>query len=729
MSVLKTVMAMMVVLFLITGCAGATPSPAPQSPSPTPAPPTATAAPPTETQPSTRAPTLPTATPQPAPDESSLNITYTCNDGFIIAFHGRKVLVDALFREPDIPCYTDPEALAAITRAEPPFDGVDLILISHAHPDHFDPQIVGTFLQNNPQAALVTMGSVIDELKTNFSGFAQVKDRVHSVQPADKESAQITIRGIDLEIINAPADVPNLGFLIQIGGVTLFHTGDSGVSREMVDLFQAYHLPDKRIDFAFVPWQYLGDEWYHPLVEKGIRAKNYAPMHYAGDDAAKMFKAVSTYYPQAILFRKTMQSVVYSPPAPPAATPTPPPMPAGQPVSFTAEDGVKLAGALYPAPGDTGVVLAHMGITDQKSWQSFAGAIAGRGCTALTFDFRCYGLSDCGKMGQSESLFAQDTRAAIRFLRGRGVKRIVCMGASMGGTACMNAALHEELAGMVVIASPAPLYMGKQYPQDLVNLIMPKLFIVTEKDRFAHVVPAIYYLYDRSPGPKKLGIFPGTVHGTELFATQFGPEFRGLLTRFMEELATPVAKPTATPAPTQAPPASRPPGQMLYKDSFESGISQWQQRVGTVNHTTSQYRTAPGAAKMATAKPDGSGGYSGTSGHCIDLGSEMGILPGAGSQKDVTFEAYLKSDESIMAANLGVYFHTAQGCKGTFTTDTSPAGIGKGQDWTLVSSAGAIPDTTRSIDIVVHAVGVNSSAAVYIDDIQVYLSGGDPAKP
>lgn len=413
----------------------------------------------------------------------------------------------------------------------------------------------------------------------------------------------------------------------------------------------------------------------------------------------------------------------------PTATPTPPPMPAGQPVSFTAEDGVKLAGTLFPAKGDTGVVLAHMGITDQKSWQSFAGYIAGRGYTALTFDFRCYGLSDCGKMGQSESLFAQDTRAAIRFLRARGIKRIACMGASMGGTACMNAALNEELVGMVVIASPAPLYMGKEYPKDLVNPEMTKLFIVTEKDRFAQVVPAIYSLYDRSPEPKKLGIFPGTVHGTELFSTQSGPEFRDLLTRFMEELATPVAKSTATPAPTQAPPASRPPGQMLYKDSFESGISQWHQRVGTVNHTTSQYHTAPGAAKMTTAKPDGSGGYSGTSGHCIDLGSELGILPGAGSQKDVTFEAYLKSDESIMAANLGVYFHTAKGCKGTFTTDTSPAGIGKGQDWTLVSSAGAIPDTTRSIDIVVHAVGVNSSAAVYIDDIQVYLSGGDPAKP
>jgi L-ascorbate metabolism protein UlaG (beta-lactamase superfamily)/dienelactone hydrolase len=780
----KAIALAMVVLILASGCAGATPPPVPVLPSATLAPPTATAAMPTETPSPTKAPILPTVTPELAPDESSLTITYTCNDGFIIAFHGKKVLVDALFREPGIQCYTDPGQLDAMTRGEPPFDGVDLILISHAHSDHFDPQIVGTFLQNNPQAALVSMVSVIDELKKQFSGFAQVRDRVHSIQLAEKESTQMTIHGIDLEIISAPADVPNLGFLIQIGRVTLFHAGDSGSSRETVDLFQSYHLPDKRIELAFVPWQYLGDEWYHPLVKKGIQAKNYVPMHYAGDDAAKVFKAVSTYYPQAILFRKAMQAFVYSPPIPPTATPVPtwalapkptshatprptsmnvlfignshtftnnlpemfadlaqsgnhpvhadasaiggytleqhttdsrtltkiagarwsyvilqestarspaetawserlipaartldkkikdanartvlfmtwaspstyakgglesfaaeqalaatqflalareldapvapvglawenalrarpelklwqsdqvhatyagtylmacvlyaaifqqspdglsytadlsedtarflqriatetvlPPttpapsqMPPGQVVSFTAEDGVKLAGALYPANGDTGVVLAHMGIADQKSWQSFAGYIAGRGFTALTFDFRCYGLSECGKMGQSESLFALDIRAAIRFLRERGVKRIVCMGASMGGTACMNAALEEELAGMVVIASPAPLYMGKEYPKDLVNPEMTKLFIVTEKDRFAQVVPATYSLYDRSPGPKKLGIFPGTVHGTELFATQSGLEFRDLLTRFMEELATP-AKP------------------------------------------------------------------------------------------------------------------------------------------------------------------------------------------
>jgi alpha-beta hydrolase superfamily lysophospholipase len=207
------------------------------------------------------------------------------------------------------------------------------------------------------------------------------------------------------------------------------------------------------------------------------------------------------------------------------AAPTPTQTPQGQLVSFTAEDGVKLAGTLFLAKGDTAVVLAHMGIADQKSWQPFAGHIAGRGYTALTFDFRCYGLSDCGKMGQSESLFTQDMRAAIRFLREHGLKRITCMGASMGGTACMNAALDEELAGMVVIASTSPLYMGKQYPEDLVNPAMPKLFIVAAKDRYAQVVSATSSLYDKSPEPKKLKIFPAQFMAPSYSIPSLEPSF------------------------------------------------------------------------------------------------------------------------------------------------------------------------------------------------------------
>ena len=204
-------------------------------------------------------------------------------------------------------------------------------------------------------------------------------------------------------------------------------------------------------------------------------------------------------------------------------------------VSLTTEDNVKLAGTLFPGKKDVAVVLAHMGIATQQSWHPFARLIAAKGFTALALDFRCYGSSDCGQ-SSGERAYAQDLRAATRFLRERGASRIVCMGASIGGTACANVALDENLAGLVVIASTAPANVNKRYPQDLANPAMPKLFIMAEQDRYAPVIAATRSLHELSPEPKELKIFPGTVHGTELFDTEYGDEFTNLLVHFLERL-------------------------------------------------------------------------------------------------------------------------------------------------------------------------------------------------
>ncbi len=225
----------------------------------------------------------------------------------------------------------------------------------------------------------------------------------------------------------------------------------------------------------------------------------------------------------------------------PTLVPTVPPTVVVTPVSvnvesiaFTTEDGVELAGTLFLAEGDTAVVLAHMGAQDQQSWRPFAKLIASRGFTTLTFDFRCYGLSDCNA-GAGGDTSARDVRTAIGLLRTRGFDRIVCMGGSFGGDACMNAALEEELAGLVVIASPRPGHWQKQYPQDLVSPTMPKLFIVTERD-YTQVANAMSLLYEVSPEPKQIHIFPGTVHGTELFDTTYASDFRALLVNFLDGL-------------------------------------------------------------------------------------------------------------------------------------------------------------------------------------------------
>jgi len=231
-------------------------------------------------------------------------------------------------------------------------------------------------------------------------------------------------------------------------------------------------------------------------------------------------------------------------PLPPTATATPLPTVTPTPVptveystetvSFTTEDDLKLFGTLFLSEGDIAVVLTHMaGENDQQNWIPFARQIARRGFTALTFDFRCYGQSDCGG-NTSGDVLSKDIGAAIGFLREQGFQRMVCMGASMGGRGCVSVAFDEELAGLVIVSGTGSGDPDKQNLANFVSSDMLKLFIVSENDHIADRTLEMTHLYESAPEPKIFKIFPGTAHGTELFSSKYGQGFREMLLDFLE---------------------------------------------------------------------------------------------------------------------------------------------------------------------------------------------------
>jgi pimeloyl-ACP methyl ester carboxylesterase len=211
-------------------------------------------------------------------------------------------------------------------------------------------------------------------------------------------------------------------------------------------------------------------------------------------------------------------------------------------ITFATEDDLNLSGTLYtPQAGEIAVLLAHQGTegTDQRSWQPFAELLAGKGFAVLTFDFRGRGQSE-GRLRVSR--LDRDLRAAIGFLRSRGLPRIVCMGASMGGTACLQAALEADLEGVVAIASgPSLGWPTEVRPEDYPRLTMPKLYVCAQEDSVdgqpTGLASLMTLMYTASPQPRELKLFPGEAHGTELFDTESGDELRELLVGFLEDLS------------------------------------------------------------------------------------------------------------------------------------------------------------------------------------------------
>jgi WD40 repeat protein len=233
-------------------------------------------------------------------------------------------------------------------------------------------------------------------------------------------------------------------------------------------------------------------------------------------------------------------SVTPSPP-PRISTMTPANSPSqnlGETVTFTTADGVTLAGTLF-GDGNTAVILAHQGTpgADQQSWHPFARLLAEHGYTALTFDFRGVGQSG-GKLVYGN--LAIDVNAAVQFLQDQDYQHIICIGASMGGTACIRAAQDYAFDGLIILASTLATGGGNALrltSDDLEKLTPPKIFISADKDHTT-VVNDTKRMYEMSPDPKDLLLLPGTQHGTNLFDTDAGKELSAVMLRFLEYIGS-----------------------------------------------------------------------------------------------------------------------------------------------------------------------------------------------
>jgi uncharacterized protein len=125
-------------------------------------------------------------------------------------------------------------------------------------------------------------------------------------------------------------------------------------------------------------------------------------------------------------------------------------------VWFDTEDKVRLAGTLLSdAGGDTGIVVVHgfNGYRTKPKIRILAEGLARRFPT-LVFDLRGHGESEGWCTGGE--LEALDVHAAVEFMRRRGYRRVVTVGASLGGIAVILAAGGAGDADAVVaISTPA----------------------------------------------------------------------------------------------------------------------------------------------------------------------------------------------------------------------------------------------------------------------------------
>lgn len=175
-----------------------------------------------------------------------VTIEWLGHDGFMVEGEGLVIYID--------PYVTPARAKAA-----------DIILITHDHYDHCDAGKVGRL--KKASTVMVTTGSAAQKLSGD----------VQTMVPGDKR----TFKGIEVKAVHAynPAKPyhpkgEGMGFVFKLGGLTIYHAGDTEYIPEMRSL--------GHIDVALLPigGTYTMDVDQAVMAGIAIKPKIAIPMHY-----------------------------------------------------------------------------------------------------------------------------------------------------------------------------------------------------------------------------------------------------------------------------------------------------------------------------------------------------------------------------------------------------------------------------------------------------------------
>lgn len=205
-----------------------------------------------------------------------------------------------------------------------------------------------------------------------------------------------------------------------------------------------------------------------------------------------------------------------------------------QPVSFTIPDSSSRVQADLYGSGNRGLVLAHGGRFDRKSWRAQAQTFAKAGFVVVAISFRGDSFNADGSPSSlgSDADNATDVLAAVAYLRQKGAKTISAVGASLGGDAVGEADARSkpgDFERIVFLASS-----GGDSPAKLNGR---KLFIVARDDR-GPSGPRIHEIsnhYERAPKPKRLIVVEGSAHAQFLFGTEQGSRVMKEILSFLSE--------------------------------------------------------------------------------------------------------------------------------------------------------------------------------------------------
>lgn len=185
--------------------------------------------------------------------QQKVDITYIANSGFLIETGNKSIIIDGLFKQGWDTYLTPSDSLVSdIVNQKKPFENSNLMLITHNHGDHFDATMVVEYLLNNKENILIAAPNATNAV-LQHSRYKEFGCRVVQLDKLHREKNDTTIRGIRVRSFfiqhDARPQIENVGYLIEMNDLKVFHTGDYNGSE--LEEFGKFELQNEQIDLAF----------------------------------------------------------------------------------------------------------------------------------------------------------------------------------------------------------------------------------------------------------------------------------------------------------------------------------------------------------------------------------------------------------------------------------------------------------------------------------------------
>lgn len=210
----------------------------------------------------------------------SNSITYVCNAGVMLQIGNRKILIDGLCRS-ETPIFKNtPEMIREqIIKGIPPFDNIDVILVTHSHDDHFEASSISWVLENNPNTIVISNTEVISRIRV----YVSVTEHNRLIQ-LDIEAGcteKVRFNGMEVTAFSMRHDgemykhVNNLAYLIKCG-MTVLSLGDAAPIK---DNFESLNLKQYGIDILLANFPYAGLPSARRIVREYISPERVFILH------------------------------------------------------------------------------------------------------------------------------------------------------------------------------------------------------------------------------------------------------------------------------------------------------------------------------------------------------------------------------------------------------------------------------------------------------------------